>query len=96
MKNRLCRVSIPLLIALCDPASAQGFRGLHWGANVAAVKRVFPLVTEERDTGELIAPCVNADSSTYKCSVAQRRGCPGFCVNGFSFSSATSGLQIEW
>jgi hypothetical protein len=23
-------------------------------------------------------------------------GCPGFCVNGFSFSSATSGLQIEW
>jgi hypothetical protein len=24
------------------------------------------------------------------------RGCPGFCVNGFSFSSATSGLQIEW
>jgi hypothetical protein len=23
-------------------------------------------------------------------------GCPGFCVNGFSFSSATSGLQTGW
>lgn len=72
MKRNLLSAALSLLAALSPIASAQGFQGLQWGANVAAIKRAFPSARPEAVAIDELARCDNADGSTQKCSVARR------------------------
>ena len=66
----------------------------------ANLGRVLPLVAQnalsQKDRDDAIGSEKEAEAAVIAAKGQVRRGCPGFCVNGFWFNPEPCGLQTEW